>query len=205
MIDAPERLDETPAHSTSPEVRRRRLVYVAILVVAALLAHIVIVSAVPYSAWVGLNSFVPRDDVRIIVPEGWGFFTRDPREPRIVPYTLNPQGEWQNANLGPHSQGRWIFGFDRRSRAQGVEIGTLFGDVPEAGWTECGDDAEPLDPPTCLDLAEPISVHNPSESPSLCGTVALVAQEPIPWAWRDAIDTIEMPSRVLLLDVACGS
>lgn len=59
-------------------------------------------------------------------PQGWAFFTRNPREPRVLPFVAE-SGTWRSANLGPHAQARYAFGLDRKSRAQGVEVGLLMG------------------------------------------------------------------------------
>src|SRR4051812_32531054 len=68
-------------------------------------------------------------------PQGWGFFTRNPREPQIVPFLRN--GHWRSANLGPHAQFKYALGLNRRSRAQGVEMGLLLGKLGIAEWTPC--------------------------------------------------------------------
>ena len=60
--------------------------------------------------------------LRRIVPEGWAFFTRDPREPQPLPFSRGPDRRWRSASLGPN--GRWVhaMGFDRTPRAQGTEL-----------------------------------------------------------------------------------
>ncbi len=181
----------------------RRLAYGVIVAVAGLFSHTILVASVPYSAWVGANSYIPRDDIRVLIPQGWGFFTRDPREPRIIPFGLRSEGEWTELGLGPHGRARWLFGLDRRSRAQGLEIGTLFGAVGDDAWFDCGGPT-PMEPHACLDAASPLPVENPSPIPSLCGEVGLVRREPVPWAWRRAADRIEMPAQVLRLSVRCS-
>ncbi len=182
---------------------KRRLVYGVIVAVAGLFSHTLLVASVPYSAWVGANSYIPRDDIRVLLPQGWGFFTRDPREARIIPFGLDTEGEWTELGLGPHSRARWLFGLDRRSRAQGLEIGTLFGAVPDDAWVDCDSGPTSMEPRACLDAASPLQVDNPSPIPSLCGQIGLVRREPVPWAWRGAADQIEMPAQVLRLDVRC--
>ena len=140
-----------------------------------------------------------RPLVRVLVPEGWAFFTRNPREQRFLPFVRRSDGTWDSARAGPHAQARYLFGLDRRSRTQGVEIGLLQGAIPGAAWESCEDEIA-----TCLARAGP-SVHlqNESPAPTLCGTVGLALQEPLPWAWSDSGADETMPSKIVRLDVSC--
>jgi antimicrobial peptide system SdpA family protein len=139
-------------------------------------------------------------DARRWAPQGWGFFTRSPREPQVLPFARDPAETWRFAGLPPHVQVAWAFGLNRRSRAQGVEIGLLLGTLPQKVWKSC--DAEPV---VCVTHAvDAVKITNESPSPTLCGRVALVRQEPLPWAWAaDGADEV-MPSEIVLLDVSCS-
>ncbi len=43
-----------------------------------------------------------KPPLQALVPQGWGFFTRDPREPRLLPFRREA-GVWQAASEGPIS------------------------------------------------------------------------------------------------------
>ena len=138
--------------------------------------------------------------VRYFAPEGWAFFTRDPREERYDAFTLL-SGEWRGALLGPHSRPSNWFGLDRASTAQGVEIGLLLANIPEHDWHACR--AEPTRCLAELGVPESPATVNHSPEPTLCGDVGLSLQRPVPWAWSRSKTKIVMPSRVLRLRISC--
>lgn len=139
------------------------------------------------------------DEVRRIAPEGWAFFTRDPREARNVPYVRAADGDWEEAHAGPHAHPRWAFGLNRSSRAQGVEVGLLYPSIPEEAWQDCDGPPE-----RCLPSV-PVTdqVDSDASEPTLCGDVAIVRQELPPWAWSVDGDPPVMPSEVARLEVRC--
>ena len=140
-----------------------------------------------------------KSAIPFFVPEGWAFFTRDPREPRLLPYRRGADGRWTYGHAGPHADIRNVFGLDRISRAQGVEIGLLLGDLADTAWQQCADA-----PTLCLDeLPRTVSITNRSPGPSLCGDVGLVRQEPVPWAWARVERETVMPSTGTRLDIRC--
>src|SRR4029434_6535737 len=59
------------------------------------------------------------------VPQGWAFFTRNPREERLTLQQVLPGGQLAPLSRSPHARPDNAFGLDRRSRSQGVEIGLL--------------------------------------------------------------------------------
>ncbi|MDQ3953248.1 MAG: SdpA family antimicrobial peptide system protein [Actinomycetota bacterium] len=139
-------------------------------------------------------------NARTLVPQGWGFFTRTPREPDLQPFVLDEASdEWVDVSRAPHSEARNFFGLRRASKAQRIELALVRTGVPKEAWTECR--GRPFD---CLDGAETVGpVTNGSVDPTICGTVGLVSQEPVPWAWARSGRDIVMPSRVARVDVTC--
>lgn len=131
-----------------------------------------------------------------VAPQGWAFFTRNPREDRLLVFARTAVG-WRSVHAGPHSEPRHVFGFDRSSRAQGVELGLLRVTIPTDRWSDCDESIT-----TCVADLTPYVVTNPSPHPTLCGDIALAYQEPVPWAWADQPD-LEMPSRAVRLSVNC--
>ena len=133
-------------------------------------------------------------------PQGWSFFTRDPREPRLLPYVKTERG-WRYAMLGPHSEPSNTFGFNRASRAQGVEMGLLSESITKQkfDWASCEEELI-----TCFDRASVAgTIDNTSPSPTLCGEVGLAQQEPMPWAWSRNRHKISMPSKILTVQIKC--
>ncbi|MFF2375180.1 SdpA family antimicrobial peptide system protein [Streptomyces xiamenensis] len=137
--------------------------------------------------------------VRSIAPQGWGFFTKSPREIELQPYVLR-DGAWVNASLAPHGEPRHWLGFDRRSRSQGIEMALLINEAPGLTWTDC----ERGTLTGCLaSAAPPGPAVNRTPAPTLCGTVAVIQQKPVPFAWRDLLAGSHTPDRLTVLDVTC--
>jgi antimicrobial peptide system SdpA family protein len=135
----------------------------------------------------------------VFAPEGWAFFTKNPREPVLIPYTMDTAGMWRSAAVGAYDDPPHLFGASRSPRAQGVEMGLLSSQISPTAWGTCDERIE-----TCLARAASWFVAgNPSPQPTLCGKVALVRQEPLPWAWASARAETTMPSTFVLVDSRC--
>ncbi|WAS84895.1 MULTISPECIES: SdpA family antimicrobial peptide system protein [unclassified Corallococcus] len=145
--------------------------------------------------------FEDRFDIRLVLPEGWAFFTRDPRDERILSYLRTPGGQWVRANQTPNFQPRNAFGIDRAARAQGVEMGLLLEATRQLGRHACEED-----PLKCLERApSERTLRNESPNPTFCGQLGIVFQPAVPWAWSRSHrgKAVVMPSKVLRLDVEC--
>jgi antimicrobial peptide system SdpA family protein len=144
--------------------------------------------------------FEEKLNIRYFTPEGWAFFTRNAREDRYYLYRLNAEGRWESALMAPHHRPSNIFGLDRKSRAQGVEMGMLSVQVDAKEWKECrSTHAE------CLASAPILrTVTNKSPRPTLCGEIGLVTQPPVPWAWASTLERpVTMPLKAARLTVNC--
>jgi antimicrobial peptide system SdpA family protein len=136
--------------------------------------------------------------VRAVLPEGWAFFTRDAREARMFVRAWRG-GAWVPLTRAPHGEPRNRFGFDRTSRAQGVEAGLLLARVPSGAWRACrGTDA------ACATAAgAALSLRNTSPSPTLCGDIMVVMRPPVPWAWSRLMEETGMRAHALRVRVTC--
>ncbi len=130
-------------------------------------------------------------------PQGWAFFTKDPKEKGVELY--HRQGG-EVVRLGPprNADARHAFGLIKTGRAQMIEAAMLMETLTAAAWTRCEREPEP-----CLlaSTARPRQVRNLHPMRSLCGEVGVVRQPPVPWAWAGS-NTV-MPSEVLWLEVEC--
>lgn len=176
---------------------RQTSAFVLLVVLSAVIGSYAVHSQMPTNALELPGEGQLRPALRVLLPQGWAFFTRSPREERYYTYRKEVDG-WSVASLGPHSEAGNLFGLDRRSRAQGVELGLLHGVIPGGAWHKCAE--HPL---RCLDGVTPISVSNRSPAPTLCGEIGIALQEPVPWAWSSARAELTMPSRVVRLEISC--
>ncbi|MFS2029759.1 MULTISPECIES: SdpA family antimicrobial peptide system protein [unclassified Curtobacterium] len=73
-----------------------------------------------------------------VAPQGWGFFTRDPREPITQAWARAETGRWQPVSRGPNATLENAFGFDRASRLDEYDVSQIVGgtDIDDL-WSDC--------------------------------------------------------------------
>src|SRR5262249_24867031 len=145
-------------------------------------------------------SFRQRVSVLAIMPEGWAFFTRNPREAVTRVYKKAAGLNWLLISE-PNFSKRHLYGFHCAGRLITNELGNLLSGLAPERWTECkGPVGE------CMDrrLLEPIVIHKqPRVLKELCGEIVVQVTEPLPWAWARRRTQEEMPSKWIKLDVNC--
>lgn len=180
--------------------RRLGVVVVALGLGWTVVVAYVVIGQLPATALRLPGQQAVSERAQVIAPQGWAFFTRSAREPREIAWSPAAGGTWRRATLGPHAEPRNLWGFDRRSRAEGIERGMLLANVPADRWRDCRAEIT-----ACLGLAGPsVPVHNPAPDPVLCGTLGVTRQEPLPWAWASAASHTHMPLKVVRLEVTCS-
>lgn len=139
-----------------------------------------------------------RQFTMALTPEGWAFFTRNPREPvdRVFRWDGDAWRRFNRPNASPEN----LFGFRKTSRPIGAELSVLLSQVPAGRWRSCDSALE-----TCLrdPALTVVAVENRSRIQAVCGRFALERRPPVPWAWSQSLDEIHMPAKVVLLDVTC--
>jgi antimicrobial peptide system SdpA family protein len=201
IIDRPTRDEAVRRTAAAPDpaatVRTGRLAF-ALLVSAVVVGLYSVHAAMPANAVSLPYEDSLRQPIRQVLPQGWSFFTRAPREPDLLPFVRGADGQWRDALRAPHSEPRNVFGLARGSRTQGIEMGVLTSAVAADEWRDC---RGPI--AACLDRTPAIAVTNPTLAPTLCGEVGLANQPPPPWAWSRSGKSITMPSTVIRLVVSC--
>jgi antimicrobial peptide system protein, SdpA family len=182
------------------DVNDRLLGGVALITVLACLVG-VLVAAYPAVTF-NPTKFPPSQEqmrsVQMLLPEGFAFFTRNPRERDLYVYQRT-DSTWASAMLGPKSQASNLFGFSRRSRMQSVETALLLSKTTQEDWTDCERTAE-----TCLsELPVQDTVTNVQPRPTVCGVAGFARRKPVPWAWSDKSDRLTMPSTITKLKISC--
>lgn len=184
-------------HTTSGEKVCMALLFMAAVAFSGGLASWVFLAALDHSP-----ISLPRSAraIRAVVPEGWKFFTRDPREEHLFVWTRPPAGAWQDRGLGPSASPRHFLGLRRTARAQGAEVALLLTQVPAERWHTCEREIS-----HCLRaLPSAPSITNPDANPTVCGEIAFVLRKPVPWAWQRQLEGFTMPSRIAKIRVSCS-
>lgn len=176
----------------------------SILVAALLLVAVVAVPSLPAQVHTPRSWSDGLANIQSVVPQGWGFFTRDPREPSVTPYAQNSDGVWGAANRGPNAQAKYVFGANREGRLTEFDVEGVISGADEAlEWTDCG----AISASECIDqVLDTVPVSRSSVTGydlRLCGRVALVQEEPVPLAY--ARGGGEPKLSAIVLNVDCES
>jgi antimicrobial peptide system SdpA family protein len=135
-----------------------------------------------------------------LAPEGWGFFTKSPRDPEIH-VALLKDGRLHPLNIASSFNTRFAFGFNRLGRAQGIEMDTLLVQLNQPKlWRECT-----KAPEVCAtSLKSQTKLENTARNATLCGDLVFVERRPVPWAYSRMARPVVMPSRLTRLEVVCS-
>jgi antimicrobial peptide system SdpA family protein len=133
-----------------------------------------------------------------LLPQGWSFFTRSPREKRTTAYCEKAMGQWiEQASAIGYSGGS--SGFSRKAKMFAAELGLTLQALRSTKWEACE-----LTPMLCLsNLTVAVEIAPQVAHPTICGIVGLVRQDLVPWAWGASADETLMPSSVLKINVKC--
>ena len=170
----------------------------ALSVIWTLLVVTVFFAAIPDSPM--RPSLKDKASLLTVLPEGWGFFTRSPREESIFAHGRFG-GAWQQLNFTATSRRNWG-GFLRASRVQGVELSALTEGLKDEAWISHPD---PFAAGADLSGITRIEVSNPAVVKTICGEILLERRPPVPWAWSRSERPIRMPAKYVLLSVDCAA
>lgn len=118
-------------------------------------------------------SFKSKRIINLMVPQGWGFFTRNPREPSLQVYDMN-SGK-PEVMLTPNAGCEHFFGISRKNRRIGMEASTMVGGIPDSLWTKSKD--------SFVVPEKVIRVRRTVDADNLLGMYVVVLEDKTPWAW----------------------
>lgn len=130
-----------------------------------------------------------------VFPQGWGFFSKSPRDAStvILNTSLELAPDW------PNNSPKNLFGVKRQGRTQGIEMGLIYTQVPQNNWERCEGDLS-----ICVSQTETkVTVTNTTPKPYFCGEYVLVTQQPVPWAWSDLIQLEQLESKFVKVESIC--
>jgi antimicrobial peptide system SdpA family protein len=139
-----------------------------------------------------------RRNVVSVAPEGWAFFTRNPREPKTYTWSVDSNGTLGSENP-VDVRGFALAGLSRRSRIRGIEVGQIMQSIPEDRWVQCRGPVEECG----LSEAKWVPVRNTMAAGTLCGRVVFESKPPVPWAWSGGERPVHMPAKVAFVDIDC--
>lgn len=132
------------------------------------------------------------------VPQGWAFFTRDPREAQIVLYKINNKNKL--IQIGQrHSSSTNLFGLNRRADKIMFEFALIKEKLKDSQFQNTRWNYQYKlfsKTPTIT-----YTVKNRLKNPNLKGKYIIIFQKPVPWAWSKRIDKIKMPAKIIRLNI----
>jgi antimicrobial peptide system SdpA family protein len=134
-----------------------------------------------------------------MVPEGWAFFTKNPREENIV--LFNKQGDkWKLKTIRTGSSEN-LYGLNRNSRMGSQELGMILLNLGEPNWKnikgKINDPANLL----ILDTMKAKEVVTISRYPLFSGVYVVQQAGLVPWAWYTSNPNIILDSKVCKIKV----
>jgi len=148
------------------------------------------------------SPYIPTKSVKInlmaVSPQGWEFFTRDPREPERHVFRRNVE-TWEEIDRANFSS-RNLFGIKRTSILEQVEIKSMMSQVADSAWVSCDGTLSECINEKKLRIT---SVQNNSQMGLLCGDHVIQDRRPVPWAWSGDAEPSMIPSKVVRLSISC--
>ncbi|HMO38475.1 MAG TPA: SdpA family antimicrobial peptide system protein [Saprospiraceae bacterium] len=139
--------------------------------------------------------------VYTFMPQGWAFFTRNPREAQVQLYQQDDKGDWRKVQHF-HAHYSNAFGLSRRTTTLITELQYFkTNDLQDEDFINCESNYQRGIVGCVPDST--IVLQNKFDKPILCGEYILTFQEPVPWAWSRSMHKISMPSKVIRLNIQC--
>ncbi|MEH7109305.1 SdpA family antimicrobial peptide system protein [Bacillus sp. JJ1764] len=132
-----------------------------------------------------------------MLPQGWGFFSKSPRDMLLGIHTAN---EKSLKVLFPTMRFENLLGLYRKGRSQGVEMGALSVKISKEDWVKCdGNDLK-----SCEKSAKKINIENKTPSPLLCGEYYFTHEEIIPWSYYKYSLAGTEVKQIVKADIQCS-
>ena len=124
------------------------------------------------------------------LPEGWGFFTKSPRDPMVDLYS-NRNGQWKKIELRNNSS-KYYYGFSREARMLGFEISILLSKIKSDSLWVKKTNIDVIEFPTKF-----VDLDNQFINLLEDGKYALLKRETVPWAWRNIVTNKQINYEIL--------
>lgn len=139
-----------------------------------------------------------NNKVFTFVPQGWAFFTRNPREAQIVLYKKTNKNKLEVINQR-HSSYLNLFGLNRKAAKMIIEVAFLKEKTNDhlfqnTRWNYQGNIYSKI-PSKCY------KIKNQLKDSYLKGEYVIVYQKPVPWAWSKSVNKIKMPAKIIRLNI----
>lgn len=132
----------------------------------------------------------------ILVPQGWGFFTRNPREDRIKIYKYHNSGYAEILDKNFSTQN--YFGISRKNRITLNEVLYNLKIVGDSSWYQ----TRIVNDSLVKSLPE-VTIVNLAKDPLNCGKLLVIKEKTIPWAWRKHKGSLNPMKSLVKINLIC--
>ncbi|MBU6949656.1 SdpA family antimicrobial peptide system protein [Staphylococcus haemolyticus] len=155
-------------------VKPRVIFLLSIFIIGSIFATSVLIGIAKNNP---ITTFSKDTQVKIgaIWPQGWGFFSKNPRSTNMKFYSLENSEEVRLPNMKFEN----VFGLNRKGRAQAIEAGRLNSKIPKHKWKTCENSSCNIK--NIATSEKSFRVKNDAPKPLLKGEYIFVQQKPIPW------------------------
>lgn len=133
-----------------------------------------------------------------IFPEGWAFFTRNPREDQILIYSQ--EGDFFNKVSLKTTDQNQLFGIKRTNRFIQDKLGNIISEIDAKYWyrTKTGYNFHNI-----IDSLNQMSIS--VKTPSLCGTYIIEVKKIMPWSYfkSELSGSISLDTKLIKLNLIC--
>lgn len=134
-------------------------------------------------------------------PQGWAFFTRNPREAQVIIYTKNTKNHYEEIQQR-HSSYKNLFGLKRNASKIMSEMQFIKAKINDTLYKNTKWNFQSnIYSNKKLEI---ITIDNQMKNPLLCGEYFIVYQKAVPWAWSSSIEKIKMPAKIIRLKINCN-
>lgn len=142
-----------------------------------------------------LFSRTSKRNVMHFLPQGWAFFTRNPKEELVSIYQIS-QNEIKEVNIR-NGSAKYAFGLNRKPRVKGYEISLMLSQLKPKDFFSGNFDTIPN-----IDTCKPLLIE--TKYPLKCfenGIYVIKAFEPVPWAWSKFNQSSNRPTKYAVIEL----
>lgn len=177
------------------------LIFISFCVLTVFIFSYILIVSIPENPIKARYSFFSKKVVKRLTPQGWAFFTKNPRSEEIYFYEIDTTNNKIKNIFFRNVQSSQLFGIKRDNRLIISKLNNIINDIDTELWFSYrGNTLDFLRKNSAYRRINKITVK--IREPAICGLYCLEMKEPIPWSWID-LERINMPSRLILIDFKC--
>lgn len=152
----------------------------------ATITYLIFYSSIDYN--VNTPNYKVRRLINELSPQGWGFFTKSPREEMTDMYRVENGKAYKCLFENAHYTN--LFGLSRKARKLGMEVAIIEEEIPDSSWVKTEGIANFEIP------QQTIAIHGKYLHYFNTGEYVLVKRSIIPWAWYNTANPNKVPCKV---------